>query len=150
MSTLLSNSEIVFFKDAFSKHFDTFTYNRTRLLTVWKEPLKTVTIGANSQIYGYGSDSSSNVVYTSVSGIFPAMITYKAEQKITELEDIKNVVHEGEVRIKLERNAINFIEDGRKNERFEFDEKSYNSITSDGVQSYLGLNYYIYILQNTI
>lgn len=151
MATLLNSDIISVFTGAFMDHFDTFTHDRTRLITIYKEPIKTIaTTNRINPIYGYeDSSATSNVTYTPVTGIFPATIKYDSIQKTQELEEVKNTINKGEVRIKIEQNARDFIEDGRKNERFEFDGLSYNQITNDGVQNYLGLVFYIYKLQRT-
>ena len=150
MATILSSDEITFFTGSLATHFDTFSYNRTKLVIVYKEPLKTVINSPSNPIFGYGSDSSiDSVTYTPVSGIFPAQIDYDKEQKIAELDITKEVINKGQVRIKVEQNARDFIEDGRKTERLEFDSKVYNLFSSDRVLNYLGLKYYIYKLENT-
>jgi hypothetical protein len=150
MASFLDSNTIASFTGALQNHFDTFTQNRTRLITIYKEPIKTFATQRPNPIYGYGSESAiSSVTYTPVTGIFPAMITYNLDQKIERLEDLRNAFSEGEVRIKVESNARNFIEDGRKNEKFEFDGKSYNQITDDGVQNYMGLVFYVYKLKRT-
>ncbi len=149
MASLLSNNDLLFFTGALQAHFDTFSHSRTRLITIYKEPIKTIARRTNT-IYGYGDSSApANITYTPVTGIFPAMITYDLNQKTQELEEIKNQISIGSVRIKLELNARNFIEDGRKNERFDFDGSSYNNITDEGVQNYMGLVFYVYRLQKT-
>lgn len=149
MASLISSTELTFFTGALKSHFDTFTREGTRLITVYKEPLKTVT-NSSQNLYGYGDVSNPvNITYTDVTGIFPAMISHKLDQKKAELEEIKVSVNKGEVRIKVEAPARDFIEDGRLNQRVDFDGKSYNIISSDGIQNYMGLIFYVYTLQNT-
>lgn len=150
MGSLLSSNQISILTGVLGQHFDTFTQERTRLITIYKEPIKNISVTRTNPMYGYGDDSvQEHITYTEVTGIFPAMITYNLIQKTTELEELKNTVSKGEVRIKVEQNARDFIEDGRRNEKFLFDGKTFNTITDDGIQNYLGLVYYIYRLQRT-
>ena len=148
MSNLLSTTDISFFTGAIASHFDTFTYNRTRTIIVHKEPYKTITSGPT--VFGYGSESTpNNVTFTPCSGIYPAQIKYDPEQTTEMLPSIKNINNIGEVRIKIEKNARDFIEDGRKVEGIEFDGKYYNLFSSEGTLNYLGYKFYIYKLMNT-
>lgn len=151
MASLLSQNDINFFTGFYQKHFDTFTYNRTKLITIHKEPLRTRISSPTNPAYGYGEDANpENFTYTIVTGIYPAVISYSNDQKQSELEEIKNSVPIGRTRIKVEEACKNFIEDGRKTEKITFDNKSFNTITFDSVHHYLGLKYYIYFLENTI
>ena len=151
MPTLLTNDEIFNITGAWKNHFDTFSHNRTRTITVHKEPLKILNGGATNPIYGYDEPSvNQNYNYTPVYQSFPAVIMYEAKQEIRELEEIKIPVNKGVVKIKVETPCRDYIEDGRKNERFELDGKSYNNISHQGVQNVLGLVFYIYQLENTL
>lgn len=151
MADLISSSQISTFTGILGNHFDTFSRNRTRLITVSKEPIKSLVSSSTNPVYGYGDPSNlTSYTYTTVTGIFPAMLTYNLDQKTSELEEIKTNINIGEIRIKVEQSAKDFIEDGRKNEKIEFDGKSFDIITSDGMQYFLGLKYYIYKLENTL
>lgn len=153
MPSLLSNVQISTFTGVYKKHFDLFSYDRTRLITVFKEPIKTVVSLSNTISPAYGYDDASqetNFTYTVQSGIYPSVIAYNNDQKTNELEEAKNQVGQGRVRLKLEQDARDFIEDGRKTLRIEFDGKAYNTITFDAVHSFLGLKYFIYFVENTL
>lgn len=152
MKNLIPSSIVATLTGALGDHFYTFTQSKTRLITIHKEPQKTVdsTLPADSPVYGYSEPSNIiNYTYTTVTGIYPAMILYDKEQKESELEDVKSSISKGQVRIKVETDARNFIEDGRKNEKIEFDNIAFNIITTEGVQNFLGLKYYIYKLEQT-
>ncbi|MDP2692965.1 MAG: hypothetical protein Q8O88_04975 [bacterium] len=153
MAITLSASQIATLTGAYSSHFQIFSHNRTRTITIIKEPVKTVVTNTNafSPAYGYGGNDSqpTNFTYTHVSGIFPAMITYNLDQKTEELEEVKSKVGVGKVRVKVEQDARDFIEDGRKNVKVEFDGKAYNINTFDGVQNFQGLKYFCYFLEAT-
>jgi hypothetical protein len=52
------------------------------------------------------------------------------------------------VRIKVEKEASDYIKEG-KVEKIEIDGKTFNKITDDKVQNYLGTTFYIFYLQAT-
>ncbi len=151
MSSYLNSETMAIFTGAFSRHFQTFSRDGNRVVTIHKEPLKTIVNNQiNTNIYGYGPAASPpSFGYTPVSQSFAAIIMYNLEQKQSELEEVKYIINKGEVKIKVEPSCRNYIEDGRKTERIDFDDKSYNMITSDGTQNFLGLIYYVYKLENT-
>ena len=150
MAGFLTSSQILSFSGAYGKHFNTFKRN----IIVSKEPTRTIALTNRQSAPVFGYDSASNEVqysYAAVTGQYMAMVTYSSlDQKTEELEDIKNVVGKGRVRIKVEKAARDFIEDGRKTENIQFDNKTFNVITFDGVQNYLGLEYFVYYLQGTL
>ena len=153
MPNLISENQKQQFTGAYGSHFSTFSYGKTRLITVTKEPIKTVVSVSNTISPAYGYDDASqetNFTYTVQSGIYPSVIAYNNDQKTNELEEAKNQVGQGRVRLKLEQDARDFIEDGRKTLRIEFDGKAYNTITFDAVHSFLGLKYFIYFVENTL
>lgn len=148
---LISNSQIYELTGIFGNHFDTFSLGRTRLITVYKEVKETLNINSPNPMYGYGMPSAiQNYTFTVNSGIFPAVIRYDLEQKQDQLIDAKNKIDQGEVKIKVEQAARDFIKDGMTITNIQFDGKTYNKITDEGVQSYLGLKYYFYTLQATL
>lgn len=150
MSSFLNSDTIAQFTGLFGRHFSTFSRDGARTITVHKEPVKTLASNATNPIYGYRQTSNPpSFNYTAVSQSFPAIIMYNLNQKMSTMEEVKNTVNKGEVKIKVEPNCRNYIEDGRKNEKFVFDGKSYNTISSDGTQNFLGLIYYLYVLENT-
>lgn len=149
MPSFLTASQITAFTGIMADHFDTFSHERTRLITIHKEPLRTLVSPVTNPMYGYEDSNSASYSYTPVTGIYPAIIMFNNPLKTADLEEIKIANSVGEVKIKVEPNCRDFIEDGRKNEKFVFDNKTFNVISNDGVQNFLGLVYYIYRLQNT-
>lgn len=149
MAGFLTNNNINTITGAYARHFDTFS----KLIYVSKEPLKTeVTINTSaSPIFGYGeaSQPSSSFTYTTVTGIFLAQVTVNLNQEAAELEEAKNLIGHGKVRIKIKQEARDFIEDGRKTERIDYAGQSYNTFSFDAVQDYFGLKFYIYNLERT-
>lgn len=150
MPGFLNQSHIHKLTGALGTHFKTFK----KQVIFHKEPQKTVNIINinNSPIYGYGETSqpTSSYTYTPVSGVYDCQVSLNADQKTVELEEAKNQIGQGRIRIKVEKDAKDFIEDGRKMERIEFAGQSFNVITFDGVQDYLGLRYFCYFLERTL
>lgn len=149
MAGFLTQSHINMFTGSLGKHFTTFK----KQIAIHKEPTRTInTINTtNSPIFGYGNESqpASSFSYTAVSGVYDVQVSITLDQKTAQLEEIKNDIGKGRIRIKVEKNCRDFIEDGRKTERIEFAGQSYNNITFDGIQDYLGLQYYCYFLERT-
>lgn len=150
MAGYLTDSHIKAFTGALMTHFSTFK----KQVIFHKEPTKTISVSntSNSPIFGYGNTSqpTTSFSYTPVSGVYDCQVSITLDQKANELEEVKNLVGKGRIRIKVEKNCRDFIEDGRKTERIEFAGQSYNSITFDGIQDYLGLKYYCYFLERTL
>ena len=125
MAGFLNNSQVKSFTGFYGTHFNTFK----RPITISKEPIRAIssTNRQNSPIFGYGEASNEiNYSYTPVTGIFNVMVTYSPlDQKTVELEEVKNVIGRGKVRIKVEKDCRDFIEDGRKTEKIEFDNKTF-------------------------
>ncbi len=144
MSSLLSSTEIGGFTGVLLDHFDTFQRN----ITVHKEPLKVVsTINSANSYAGYGeSSNTTQFSYVPQSQTFSAMVIYANHQK-----GIASQVGSfpiGTIKIKVKEDAAKYINNG-KTEKIDVDGKSFNAVTSDRVQNYLGLKFYIYHLEQT-
>jgi hypothetical protein len=150
MPISLSSNEIFAITGSFASHFQIFSHNRTRLATFFKEPIKQISTISSSPVYGYGESSNlTNISYIPVTGIFPVTVSIFSPQSQM-LEDIKIIQSTTNIKIKVEEEAKNFIEDGRKNEKVELEGKSYNFISDDAeIQNFQGLFYYIYKLEIT-
>jgi hypothetical protein len=143
MPSLVSATEAAEFKRLFGDIFDTFK----RSITVHKEPMRVVGSVADKPMAGYGEDSQEdNVTYVPQSKAFDAVISYG--QKQDEISSEVGTYAKGEVRIKVQADAAEYIKNG-KTEKIEFDGKSFNTITSDTVQNFLGVVFYIFFLKQT-
>lgn len=150
-TSFLSSTQIASLTGVFSKSFETFTMDRSRTVTIFKEPIKTIS-SVNSNIFpGYGPSSNmTNITYTPVSGVYPAVITYIAEQNTQELATTKTLTpQKAKVRIRVEQDCANFIENGSKVEKVLVNGDSYNVNSEREVNSFLSLNYYVYYLEKT-
>jgi len=148
MSSLLSSGEITSFTGEFVKHFDTFS--QWRNIVVNKEPIKTVVINPSTYA-GYGNeDSNTEYTLTPVYETFPAIISYEYNSNQSDISNtaIKIRFGDNKVRIKVKKNARDYIKNG-KTENIIVDENIYNTVSSDKVQGYLGLQYYYFDLEAT-
>lgn len=149
MAGYLTNANINTYTGAYAKHFDTFKKN----IIVLKEPIKTIIVSntTNSPVFGYQeeSQSSTSYDYTTVTGQFLAQITVDLNQKTVELEEAKNVIGQGKVRIKVKQDCRDFIEDGRKTEAIQYGGQTYNTISFDGLHDFFGLKFFTYFIERS-
>ena len=146
MANLLSTEDIASFTGALDDHFDTFN----RDIVVFKEPKRIINSGPFDSVLAGYEDSSieSQITYVPVSGVYPAIITYKDEQDSEFLTELSSRVAKGELKIKVKEDCRNFILNG-KTEAVHIDSKSFNTVSEDKVQHYLGLKFYIFYLEQT-
>jgi len=129
-------------------HFDTF---KTEIV-VYKEPQKVISnVTSNNSYAGYGASSNPvEFTYVPVSGIYSGIVNYSNNQESELGEDLGNImIGKGVVRIKVQQDARDFILNGAKTEAIKIDGSTFNTITDDKVQNYLGLKYYIFYLEKT-
>ena len=145
MPSLIPQADISGFTGALADHFDTFK----REIIVYKEPQRVVNSGPfDSVLAGYEDSSSTNVSYVPVSGVYSGLVVYEDDQDTRYVNMLNSNVNKGVIKIKVEKDARDFIKNG-KTERIEVDEKSFNTISDDKIQNYIGLNYYIFYLEAT-
>ena len=143
MPSLISDLEKKELALVFRDIFDTFK----RTITIHKEPIKIVSNPGNLPYAGYGEDSEEdNVSYVPQSKTFNAVISYSNYQ--TEINTQVGPLEAGQVKIKVEKEAADYIKAG-KTERIEVDGKSFNRVTNDKVQDFLGTQYYVFYLEAT-
>ena len=148
MANLLTPEQKELFTGLFTSHFETFSSGINRTITVYKEPLQTITMPAPT-LFGYENTSQEqDITYTELKQTFYAIITYKEQQKEKHLLDINTEIPDGLIRIKVDQDARNYINNG-KTLFIEADGKKYNLDTRQRVQNYLGKEYYIYFLKET-
>ena len=149
-SSLLSTSQIAELTGVYSRHFETFSHERTRIITIYREPIKVVTTPTQVVYPGYSNNYvQENISYTSVSAEYPAIVHYIEEQMTESLLDVKaETPGKAKIKIKVEEDAKNYI-DGAKVEKIIVDGITCNLTSDKGVRSFLGLKYYYYILNQT-
>ena len=135
------------FTGILADHFDTFK----RSIIIYKEPKKIINISAsnNNVLAGYGESSDAeNISFVAVSGTFPALINYQGKQDLPYISEVNSSASKGVIKMKVEQDARDYIKDG-KTERVIVDGSSFNIISDDKLQNYLGLQYYVYFLEKT-
>lgn len=150
-TSFLTSTDISTLTGLLSDHYQTFTLDRTRQITVFKEPKKIITSRESTVYPGYGTPSNlSNIVsYVPVSGTYPAIINFVNQQKSEEILEPKvNIPKDAVLRVKVEQDCADFIEKD-KTEYIEVYGKQYNVISEKETNSFLGLLYYIYYLGET-
>jgi hypothetical protein len=145
--SLLSSTEIEYLTGEFYKHFDTFATDLSRNITIYKEPKKVITLTTGINYPGYGNtQNATNITYVVQSGVYPALILYNRNQDQKNLYEANVVIPKGQVQIKVKEDAKNYIKLG-KTESIIVDGNTYNTITDEAVQNYLGLTYYYFTLE---
>ena len=145
MASLISASEKTGITAAFNDIFDTFK----REIVVYKEPIKTVTDLNMDMFYGYDlpyEGEPTNYTYTVVSGTYQAMIRYEDDMHHNTDSSLNTTIPDGEVRVKVKEDAMNFIESG-KTEKITMDNKNYNLASEASVAKFLDSTFYVYHLK---
>lgn len=150
-TSFLTSTTISTLTGILSNHYQTFTLDRSRTITVFKEPKKVITSRESTSYPGYQNTSNlGNIVsYTPVSGTFPAIINFVNQQKTEEILEPKVYIPKDAVcRIKVEQDCADFIERD-KTEYIMVYNKQYNVISEKETNDFLGLHYFIYYLSET-
>ena len=143
--SLLTQSQIDLFSGKFGNHFSTFC----RSFIINKTPKKVVTSTTSTFYPGYGQSSNeSQITYVPVSGIYSGIISYNTNQTQENLYEARSSISKGEVRLKVQKDAYDFIKNG-KNENFIVDGMTFNSIADESLQVFCGLTYYYLTLKRT-
>ena len=129
MASLIPTASKEVFEKALGDHFDTFKAN----ITINKEPKKTITLAENQNIYAGYSAPSQTVSYTPVNATYSAIINYKENQPLDYQDELKANIEKGDVRIKVELDAKNYIEKGRTIS-VDIGGKLFNVVSSEGVR----------------
>lgn len=147
MSVLISSTEMTSFVSGVRDHFESFS--QFHLVTIIKEPLKQI-ISVNNQEYnGYGYQAApENYTLIPQSGQWHCM-TYEPESfKDDEIVSIPNILLRGDLIIKVESEASNYITNGKTNFLI-VDNDNYTLEGGPLHKSYCTQNYYYYSLKKT-
>ena len=143
MASLISDSVKAEFANVLGDHFDTFK----RTITVHREPVKSVSNVQNNALHGYGDAAENgNITYITQKQEFDALVSYGNQQ--TENSTEVGTLEAGTVKIKVKQDAADYIK-GSKVEKIEVDGQTFNKVTDDKVQNYLGAVFYIFYLKAT-
>jgi hypothetical protein len=143
MASLIPDSTKTEFATVLSDHFDTFK----RTITVHREPIKSVTDIQNNALHGYGDAAENgNISYITQKKEFNAIVSYNNNQAESSTE--VGTLEAGTVKIKVQQDAADYIKGG-KVEKIEVDGQTFNKVSDDKVQNYLGAVFYIFYLRAT-
>ena len=144
MPSLLSDVEISNATGVLGDLFDTFS----RPIIIYKEPKKVINQVSTNSLPGYGEAAiKQNITYIPVSGMFDAKIKYNPKQDLELLPELKSRVSKGVVKIKVERDARDFIMKNGKTEKVMIDGKPYNVVTDDTMKKFITAEYFIFFLE---
>lgn len=140
MAGFLSNSVSDYFTGAFYSGFLSFQNE----LTIYKEPLKTIS-NINSDSYaGYGQSSvESTITYTPVSGLYSGIVRPAGKPKGGMLVELSSRITKSSFELIIEKPARDFITNG-KTELIDYQGIKYNLTTEQYTTDYLGLIFYVY------
>lgn len=141
MPSLITDSEIAWFTGASLSGFYTFC----DAITIFKEPIKTVTTVNTDVLVGYGDSSvTTNITYTPVSGQFSGVVSYTKDFHADANFFTKTQpIFDGKVWIKFLQDGRDYIENG-KTETLYFDDLYWTLTSPIRVKNYFGLKYYVY------
>lgn len=152
MPSLVSSQEINSFTGDYKNLFDTFK----REFVVVKEPQRRVLkndVNTDFLYFGYNPPSQEPdtlVSYDIVSGVYSGMIRYSTSTKnYTNLTDLKNIIPEADVRLKVEEDAKNFIIKD-KTERIMIDNANFKVVGSYIVKYFFGVKLYVFNLEQVV
>jgi hypothetical protein len=148
MASLLTSTEIASVTGAIGDNFDTFK----REIVVYKEPIRTISDLNVSFLYGYDTEyKESNYTYTAVSGVYSGLVISNSAVATNDMIDgAKIEIPDNEIKIKVEKEARDFIRNGMKTERVVIDDKDYYVNGSDKKVSLLTKDYYVFKLTDQI
>jgi hypothetical protein len=140
MPSLISATERANLVTDFDNIFDTFH----RRIVVYKEPIKTpIAVDPANMVFGFGeSQAEEGFTLTEVTGVFPAKIRYKTQDKIL-LHDLNVSVPDSTITIKVRRDCRDFINNG-PTQKIEFDERVFLIDGFENRRSFLDSEFYVF------
>jgi len=146
MADLVPSSTRLIMTGKLMDHFTTFS----REICINKSPIQTINQINTNVIYGYGEESApqTEISYTFVSGIYPAIILYNKGTKNANELDTKLMLNPNATYIKIKKDARDYIKNG-KTESIIMDGNTWNIAGNEAVQDYLGLKFYYFELKGT-
>ena len=136
-----NNAQKTAYSRAFYDLHDTFSRN----IVVFQHPKVTLIASQPEYNFLYSQQTDDTVVYTPVSGIFPATIKWEHAYKINDARDIRPTVFGNYCRLKVKADAMEFIS-GARGQRIEVDGRAVNWIGSSEVHGlFTGDFYHIYL-----
>ena len=126
-----------------------------RPIIIYKQPTENVVSAPSDVLYGYGEEQATNsqVTYTNVSATHSGIIIYPFKNR-NNLQggyiDNKIVLDPNKTYIKVKQAGRDYILNGNKTEKLEFDGQTWNLESQRyQVQTYCGLNFYYFATEGT-
>ena len=99
-------------------------------------------------MYGYNERSDiDNINYIPVTGVFQALVTSSKKQSQERLEEAENRIDKGEVEIKVQSDANDFIQNNGKTLYVMINDLMYKFISSQSARPYISSQYFTYYLE---
>lgn len=156
MASLIPDSEKAALRQAYEDFFDTFK----KKIVVHRQPKKIISQINLGFLYGYGDDANfqyddaesnapHNYAYEPQSSTFYGMVWYpkQANQDFKIGGDIRAFVPDGEVRIKVDETARDYLVAGPSVERVDILDHSYSLVSEDTEINQLFTGYYVFKLK---
>ena len=157
MASLIPDSEKAALRQAYEDFFDTFK----KKIVVHRQPKKIISQINLGFLYGYGDDANyqvgdgpntntpSNYAYEPQSSTFYGIVWYpkKANQDLEIGGDIRAFNPDGEVRIKVDKTARDYMVEGPNVERVDILDHSYSLVSEDAEINQLFTGYYVFKLK---
>jgi hypothetical protein len=143
-TSFLSSADKSWFDDSVDVWFETFK----SIITIHKEPLKTISV-LNNPNYGYEENTNlEQVEYTPRYGSYYAVVKYENPNDLENVPDIKTRFTNQIISIQVKQNARDYIKNDNTL-KIEFQGKSFNIISNDVVRKYFDKIYYVFYLEET-
>jgi len=139
MANLLSSAERATAKSLYGDFFETFQ----REIVVHKSPKKVINTVNLTTVFGYGTEEHVVYDYQTVSGVYSGLIDYKFKDNYLVTEINQKFIN-ADARIKVEQAAKDFIDEGRT-ERIDFDNKTFQVMSSESPSSIISEYYTFYL-----
>lgn len=143
MPSLLSNTEIAEATGMLGDHFETFARNQ---VTIHKEPQKTFNTINQDNYFGYPA-SDENYTLVPVNQTFSGQIIKKPTQNSETLQLLQELNLKGEVILKVQKPARDYINAGKTEMVTLDDGRTFNISSNEAIQNFLGLKFYYFGLE---
>ena len=143
MASLVSDAQKLAYSNVFNDIHDTFA----RPIIIYKIPIKTVISSNLNYNFAYGNEQEGmDMVYTPVSGIFQARISWLDPSSLNGFKDIKEEVHGNVVKLKVKKDVFDFLDNA---EHVEIDGRSVQFFGSSQPHGLFNIDFYDMFYEET-
>ena len=144
MASLLTSSEKTAFKAALNDLFDTFKQD----IVIYKDAQIQLIDINQPRMFGYNERVDiSNINYLPITGVFPALVRFDSNQNQERMEDLGNYTTRGQVSIKIQQDAHDFINNTGSTINIGIGDSMFKIVSSVSDRRYITPDYFIYILE---